>query len=239
MPRLRRYLVPALLLLPVIFICGKLLLMPVEDSIFVRDVRTFGFQMYRDFTSVSQISRGWPFVFERVIETSELAWVDPEVPSSEFSVGLLTIDALVLLAAIALAAWLLRRHYVRRGAWLRFSLRELFILTAIVAIAAGWWTRVNSEYQREQNLFPMFGYLAPNTDDACPGWLRRLWLAKDLYHRWPGYDGRMFLRTTSITPDINDRPAQEDDGKMEMIDSIDKVAIRASARAPRAACVGV
>jgi hypothetical protein len=51
MPRLRRYLPPLLLLLPVIFICGKLLLTPVQGE---------------NNGPATNWQQGWPWVFQEI-----------------------------------------------------------------------------------------------------------------------------------------------------------------------------
>src|SRR5262249_36238691 len=136
----------ALLLLPLILICGKLLLTPLSRRIDDPDVE----KRYSiiDAGSPPAAVRGWPLVFLKTV-----SWGWPQAAPIEifyFSWWRLTADlAVYLLVIIAVAAFLPRPRR-RRAAWLRFSLREMFALTAAIAIALSWWTIHRIEHSREQ-----------------------------------------------------------------------------------------
>src|SRR6478672_7854926 len=131
MLRFRRYLFPALLLLPLLLLCSKLLLTPLSRRIDDPEVE----KRYTiiDAGSPPAAVRGWPWVF---LKTVSWGW-PPTAPIEVFyfSWWRLAADLAVYLLVLIAAADLLARHRRRRGAWLRFSLREMFALTAAVAVA--------------------------------------------------------------------------------------------------------
>jgi hypothetical protein len=173
--RLRPYFIPTLLLLPLIFVCGKLLLAPLSRMIDDPDVA-------RRYTIIDAggppaAVRGWPWVFLKTV-----SWNWPQTAPIEvfyISWSRLAADLAVYLLVLAAAAALLARHRRRRGAWLRFSLREMFALTAAVAIALSWWTIHGIEYGREHNTVAFlttkgcWAEFLP-VADCAPEWLQRL-----------------------------------------------------------------
>jgi len=193
---LRRYFVPALLLIPLIFLCGKLLLTPVTVEQEIRMARDFfGLISYSNATSRPDTQRGWPWVFQHSIDISGLRSLDPEFESRSFSLLLLLADLVVLTTFIAVAIYVALRHHRRRGAWLRFSIREMLAAVAVVGIAAAWLARTYAEWRHEQQLFPLYAQLEPHGGQGeyvGPDWLRRLWHEDDL---------TMFRRVVSICPD--------------------------------------
>jgi len=174
--RLRVCVLPALVLLPLVLICGKLLLTPLSRMIDDPDMaRKYGII---DAGAPPAAVRGWPWVF---LKTVTYGWPPQTAPTDiiYFSWWRLLADvavmSLVLIAAAALLAW----HRRRRGAWLRFSLREMFALTAAVAIALSWWTFHRIQHGHEQNAAAFLSAkgcwveFLPVTDCA-PEWLQRL-----------------------------------------------------------------
>src|SRR5262245_20367662 len=111
MPRLRRYLPPLLILLPVIFICGKLLLTPVP---------LYHLSYY---SAVRRTERGWPWAFQtfegEFDEFTEL----PAIGDGPIHPALLAADVVVLMLATGGCAALLALHYRRHGSWFKISLR--------------------------------------------------------------------------------------------------------------------
>src|SRR5688572_13105548 len=101
--RFLRYLPPVLIVLALLFVCGKLLLTPVDD------LAGSGFE-----------ETGWPWVYSRG------PMVVAGAAGGEFSIGPLLTDLAVSLAvagvAIALLFWWHRRTL---GRW-QFSLRGIF-----------------------------------------------------------------------------------------------------------------
>jgi hypothetical protein len=157
MPCLRRYLPPLLLLLPVIFICGKLLLTLVysRDEPFVRE-------------------RGWPWVFQ--IYQEPIPGASTFAKDDSFSYFILLADALFLATAVTIIGLLLIWRRKRTGRLFRFSLRELLLLMAIAAIPCGWW----AYHLRQQRLELAIASRWEDTltlysaGSSAPGWLRRL-----------------------------------------------------------------
>ena len=152
MSRFRRYLVPVLLLAAGIFICGKLLLTPVQRVVsewewYQIDFSTSGPGFVYHF--------GWPWVFAESNEPSLLRMQYAEY--STFSGKILAVDVLVLLAGLAAAGFVAARHYRRRGAWFRISLRELLVTVTLVAVIAGWWMYHRRLQEREEVLFRRAG----------------------------------------------------------------------------------
>jgi hypothetical protein len=176
MPLVRRYLFPALLLLPLLFLCGKLLLTPLSRMIDDPDVaRKYGII---DAGAPPAAVRGWPWVF---LKTITYGW-PPQSAQTDvlyFSCWYLLADVSVLGLFLVAAAALLVQHRRRRGAWLRFSLREMFALTAAIAIALSWWTIHRMEHSREQQAVEFLQakgcwveFMPVN--QCAPEWLQRL-----------------------------------------------------------------
>src|SRR5262249_27543650 len=114
-----------------------------------------------------------------------------------FSLPIFLADLAVLSAATALIVLLAIRHRRRRGAWIRFSLREMLAAITVASIVAAWWTRTSIQWQREQQLLPLYVYFDPFKEYAGPEWLRRL-LPEDTF--------AVFERVMSISPDTEEKP---------------------------------
>lgn len=177
--QLLRWVVLALLTLPVIFVGGKLLLTRVAIS------EGLG----SEFTAFDEYVRGWPWAYESTRESYDRS--TPTIRQVEvlfFSPWPIAADVAVLLAACGAVAWFLIWLWQRTGGGRRVSLRGLMLLTAIVAAGLGWWTYERAQWQREQRLMaelPEQGVECRFTEYCGPEWLRRLWPAGDLviFHR--------------------------------------------------------
>jgi hypothetical protein len=157
MPSLRRYLPPLLLLLPLIFICGKLLLTMVPST--TQSIPT-------------PQERGWPWVFQINHDHSRAL----AVPDDFFSIFILLADLVFLLAVIGTLALLLAWRRKRTGRLFRFSLRELLVLIAAAAIPCAWWASHLRQQRVELAIESRWEgtlWLQPASYSA-PGWLRRL-----------------------------------------------------------------
>lgn len=182
MSRIRRYLVPTLLLLPVIFLCGKLLLTPVATVEFLSD---FGRIQWSD----ERFEVGWPWVFQEIERTQH------DVSQTvSFSPWDLIADCGILLTATVFVGALTYLVLCRRRQVLQISLRAALIVVAVIAAGCGWWANERYRYSQDQR------WLQQSTDDlwleanlgyAGPEWLRRL---------VPGIDHNdsVFSRITSI-----------------------------------------
>jgi len=168
---LRRYLVPGLLLLLLIFVCGKLLLTPVTGTA-------------KEY-SPKEYERGWPWVFLRTHE-----WPPPTPTEVLFwNQWLIAADVAVLTTLAVASATLLEWRRRRRGG-LRFSLRELLTATALVGIGLGWLKYRATGYEREHEVYSG-GWHNVEQDYCGPEWLRRL---------WPG-DVDIFFRAVTLEMD--------------------------------------
>jgi hypothetical protein len=172
MSRLRRYLIPTLLLLPLIFVCGKLLLTPVwrQATIIEQDLAHSSFS--------DMWESGWPLVFLQLS-----TWTSDTVTVYHISYWSLLADVAILLAAIVTFGWVIHWHHRRRGAWLRVSLAELMVLVAAFGVATGWWTREYFRWHRQQHAIAELATkpgLSTDTNYCGPQWLRRLWSEDDL-----------------------------------------------------------
>jgi hypothetical protein len=177
MPRLRRYLPPLLIFLPLIFVCGKLLLTPVEFVAGTRshfaDVEVDGIQL----SCFLNTETGWPWIFQRrgdVMDSSSP--YNGQSMVQFFSLGMVLTDLGVLFAALAtlslVGLWLFRR-FLRR---LQYSLRTLLCVTALVAVVLALLIRELDEYRRQKKWIER---LTPNSisaarEDLSPEWARRL-----------------------------------------------------------------
>src|SRR5262245_5119831 len=120
MSQLRRYLLPLVILLPLILVCGKLLLTPVED---------------RSNSNVQEV--GWPWVYLKE-PTPKLA----VVTGGEFSIGPLLADLAISLAVIGIAVVLLFWWHRRTLGRFQFSLRGSFVATLVAGLIAAWFMQV-------------------------------------------------------------------------------------------------
>jgi hypothetical protein len=112
--RLRQFIAPAVFLLPAILLFGKLLFTPVIET-----------DRHR-----TPLVRGWPWV---AWESYEVRIGNSSTTTRTFFPWQLAADIAVLLGALAAYGCVLAWHRWRNKAWLRFSLRGLMGLTALVA----------------------------------------------------------------------------------------------------------
>jgi hypothetical protein len=166
MSRIRRYFVRALLLLPVIFICGKLLLTPVQHP---EDF--FGAPCDNNFEF------GWPWSFResQAIWNSQLQIFQP-APGQYFSPWWLAIDIGSVLFIVMLSGILIWR-WGPRQINPRFSLRFLMLLIVVVALGCAWWRSQDAAYRHEQELAKSLPADQIFYETACcaPYWLQKLW----------------------------------------------------------------
>ncbi len=173
MPRFRHYVVLALLLAPIVFVSGKLLLTRVElwswTDMDGRDVHS---------------QQGWPWVFCD-------GYIDDQTKSDattvyHYSWLPLIGDLAALLAVIAVVGLLLVRHHLQYGRWLKFSLRTLMVLITFTGIGLGWFMHEHYQWQRELQALQQLQASNEGWDSSIgnvycgPEWLRRLWPAEDL-----------------------------------------------------------
>jgi uncharacterized protein len=149
-----RYLPPLLILLTLIFICGKLLLTPVDNRV------GLGYE-----------ETGWPWIYFRG------PTVVGGTANREFSIGPLLADLAVCLAvvgvAIALLFWWHRRTL---GRW-QFSLRGIFAATLVAGLVAAWFMQTVEPGRREQRYIKQWevhGMRLIAGVDHTPDWARRL-----------------------------------------------------------------
>jgi hypothetical protein len=164
MSRLRRYLVPALLLTPAIFVCGKLLLTPVWRIL-------SEWETYESSNAGSPLvgEYGWPWVYAQRDAPPGL-----EGEHSTFSFWPLGADLLALSSVVAALGFLLIRHRTRQGRWLRFSLRELLVTVAIAGSLCGWWMYHHRLRLRDRQAAKILGDLNCAEAYCGPEWLARL-----------------------------------------------------------------
>jgi hypothetical protein len=188
MYRFRRYVVPALLLLPLIILCGKLLLTPVWRQATEIEQLVGRDEGVHDCQDIAQI--GWPSVFLEV-----LWWPGNSIQLYRISSWSLLADLFILLFAVAACIFVVVRHRRRRGAWFQFSLFELLAFFTIFGAVAGWCAHESIVYKRQlQAIAKLETKLGLSTEVAyCgPEWMRRLWPEDDL---------RIFQRPISIAAD--------------------------------------
>ncbi len=205
MSRFRRSLVPALLLMPVIFICGKLLLTPVWRPETIEDVERADEGGVLPLGSGSVGQMVWPWVFW---ETKNLIeWGTDWGKRLLFSWWLLAADAAVLIMALAAVAAGLVWHRRRRGRWLRFSLRELLVLVTLAAIAPAWWAQENVRSQKEHQIIEELNSMGVycQINYAGPDWLRRL---------YPAVFNELVFSHRATWVDVNTPVASEDANRL-------------------------
>ncbi len=162
MRRSRSLLVPLALMLPVVLLCGWLLLAEVP-------------QTTNEFV-IPKAERGWPWVFQSYESFSQPRSWDG-LTAARVDVAVLAADLAILLAIIA-ATWFALLAYRRRyGSWVRFSLRGLLLFIAVCAVPLAIWISVKAGWRREHSLaydFHRDGDMRPITWTYCgPEWLRR------------------------------------------------------------------
>jgi hypothetical protein len=176
MTRLRRYLVAVLLLLPLALICGKLLLTPVVQLIDDPDWAE-KFQV-PDVGTPLQHVRGWPWPFLKTVTPSVWPPQNQRTHVIYFSIWHLLGDFALFGTLLVIAAATLLRHRRRRQAWLRISLRELLLLTTVIAAVLGWWMHQYTHWSREQRTIARLTSEGANFDWPTylgPSWANRLW----------------------------------------------------------------
>lgn len=194
---LRRYLPPLLILLPLVFVCGKLLLKPVELKLWpVSNQAAVCGGLH---PIVVPIGQGWPWVF---CEYDSLTYFTKAVT---YHYQWLVADLLCFAAAIGFVGFLLMRHYRRRGAWLRFSLRELMLVVGCVTVGLGWLQYHRTQHAREVTTLERMGGQAvvrTTIEYSGPDWLRRLWSHRKLtpFHRvtWLNITGDKLAEQSAI-----------------------------------------
>lgn len=189
MPRLRRYLPPLLLLLPVIFICGKLLLTPIQRAIAISELKSLNGAI----SGAPMIDqRGWPWVFAETYQAAYFSSRASELQVLRFSIWRLLADIAILFFALIVSGIFIFRRFWKSARWWQISLRELLALTAFAGLCCGWWAFQHTQGKREQHAIERVRYLQTEQENCAPQWLQRL---------WPTDDWEMFHRTTSITID--------------------------------------
>lgn len=86
----------------------------------------------------------------------------------------------VVCFALSLAALAGQRWVCTRDRWWQFRIRELLVLTALVACALGWWRANAREVQREQAALNAWPSAIGTIEYLGPTWLRKLVGAKQL-----------------------------------------------------------
>lgn len=192
MPRLRRYFSLFVILLLATVICGKLLLTPIcchplYDGQSPRHPNLSTFEQ-------KQWLVGWPWVFRKAMVFESLRPLPARmlsfyVQEQSMSLGLLAADIAVCLFMVLLVVGLSRFAFRRlmRGKW-QFSLRGMFAIVTLAALALGWWTyqiHLSEQQQQLRDRLQAQGFAFDDVWYVGPDWLRRLWPAEDLpqFHR--------------------------------------------------------
>ena len=165
MPRPRRYLLPILLLLPVNFVCAKLLLT----------------QNYLDGFDVRIGQRGWPWVF---LETADLGMPNSALDITLFRFWPLVADLAVLGGIVTLAGALIAWHYRRHDGQFQISLRAVMVMIALFAIGLSWWFHEWNYSRRQEAFLKTFGEaISSLAKSPGPLWLRRLTGNEKIFER--------------------------------------------------------
>jgi hypothetical protein len=167
-----RYIVPILLLLPLIFTGGKLLLTPVWDE--YND-----WHLGSNIGSFPPISRGWPWIYS--LDDRNFREHEPPVDRSIFVADVLCLSVTGLLIWFAAV-----RLWQKKAFRLTFSLRALFALISILAIILAWLTTTYRGWKTEQRFVAdaQQHHVITRTDYVGPEWLRRLIDKKSLEIFW-------------------------------------------------------
>lgn len=184
MSRFRRHLVPLLLMLPVIFVCGKLLLTPVEVYRFIPGAPPL--------TTYEGFDCGWPWVFMQQRYEARMPSTLPVLEIKQFGVWLVIADTAVLIASIAFCFFIAVRMRSRSRNWTQFSLRGVLAFVTLLAIGCGWWATQRNQSALESLLIKKIEAkysLLLNEGFFAPEWLRRLAGDENL---------RAFRRITSV-----------------------------------------
>ena len=172
MSRLKPCLVSAMLLAPVLLIWGKLVFTEVKTWRQVETKNDLGLIIGRNVGYAEVCQHGWPWVYLQTVDSDGLTLARP-AEHEPFSLGALIGDLLLATSTISVCVALLVRHQRRRGAWLRFSIREVIVATAVVAVACGWCLSNYRKWQTEEQIAGLFGYMVRGYGN--PNWLQRLW----------------------------------------------------------------
>jgi uncharacterized protein (TIGR01244 family) len=173
MLRLRRYLPPLVILLPLIFVCGKLLLTAVVST-------------HQTPFDPPFMERGWPWIYQSMEANFNPFGELPSVWDGPVSLSPLVADvALMVLATIA-CLMLLESHHRRHGGWFKISLRELFVFVTLVCVAVGWSMSNWVEWKRKRDaLMELWDYKVQEYGEFNyygPQWMRRFVAEEDLEH---------------------------------------------------------
>jgi hypothetical protein len=176
MSRLRRYLVPTLLLLPVVLLAAKLLVTPVSAMIDTQGTKIQSFLLSGPFsnTKLSGHERGWPWIFSQKFDGTSAI---PGLYDVYFSWPVLLGDIAILLGALVLMGMLFVWIWRRCGCRPQISLRGLLITTALIGCMLGWWMAFYGRWKRESQILETLAahrILCGDHQRACPEWLRRL-----------------------------------------------------------------
>ena len=185
MSRLRRYLVPALLLAAVIFVCGKLLMTPVWR----RTVSWEQKQLQNLGGLYAVLEYGWPWAYAQRDAPFGSAAAYPK-----FWLGPLVADVLVLALIVAFFGSMLTLHWRRHRRWSRLSLRELLVMVAIVASACGWLMSHSRLRAREQQLIDLARIRLPEHKVPC-----QIIFSDNLPHGPTGKIDRKTLRENALS----------------------------------------
>jgi hypothetical protein len=172
MPRLRRYVVPALLLLPLILLCGKLLLTPVTRQ---EDFIDYYTAVGRDGKPPYEIGWPWPFAicYLPAPENHGSAGIWYTLGLEPVSWWILIVDLTLLLGVLGAVVWSIRILWRRSGRGRRFSIRALLIAVAILAIGLGYWARTRANYLSEHRIAAQLHadvfFSRPPTFEGAPG----------------------------------------------------------------------
>src|ERR1051326_6941299 len=190
-----RHLVPLLVLPPLLYICGRLLVAPVGmDS-------GWDEYCYATFSSIDVEDAGWPWVYIRQVDTH---WDTTNLSPADFHLAPLIADIAVLLASVILIEVLVYWRRRRRGSWLRFTMLDLLCFVAASAALIAWWVNQGVEHRREMRVIQELraGKIYTVLDQYCgPEWLRRVWPVDRSRgdFLWPSYNGlRDFNRAVEL-----------------------------------------
>ena len=166
MSRIRRYLVPALLLLPVIFICGKLLLVPLRTSKSIKLQDNTILNIGVPYAIPDTQQTGWPWVYREQVDVAGLPPFDPEFEANYFSCCALMADV-----AVARGDRCGRCHHPRVSSSSSWRLVAIFDPRTVGhdrhrgggAVLVG---ERKKPLAREQHFQQLFSYLQPHLNTA-------------------------------------------------------------------------
>jgi len=176
MSRIRRYLVPALLLLPVIFICGKLLLTPVKAEFGPSERLPKNYMGVMGTGLLGPQEVGWPCIYRKTTDGYRTDTGQRERVLLSSNVFALVADIAVLLLTIVVVACIII-WWTGRPRWLQFSIRGLLLFTTMAALAVGWWFNQEYRWKQEGLRLAELGQIGANVSAdksyTGPQWLRR------------------------------------------------------------------